>query len=105
MKFWGRASYDMLIIDEVHEIKNVKEGVRAESAITLADMIKTEDQYLALLSGTPVPNKIQDVAMLLKLLYPEKYEKMEKKNLVSSIINGNITELRGLLVNKMQMKS
>ncbi len=97
--------YDMLIIDEVHEIKNVKEGVRAENAIILADMIKTEDQYLALLSGTPVPNKIQDVAMLLKLLYPEKYEKMENKNLVSSIINGDITELRKLLVNKMQMKS
>lgn len=100
-----RTDYDMLIADEVHEFKNVREGKRSQSIMELAEKIKGENQYLALLSGTPVPNKVEDVAILLKLLYPDKFADIETRHMVSSIIKGDLADLRTLLVPRMQMKS
>ena len=99
------SGFDMLVVDEIHEMKNVREGKRSEALLQLADSIKTENQYLALLSGTPVPNKIEDVAVLLKLLHPERFEAVSAKQMIPSIISGNLADLRTLLVPRMQMKS
>lgn len=97
--------YDMLIVDEVHKLKNIGEGVWAESLIKLADRIEGEDKYLALLSGTPVPNKVGDIAMILRLLYPEKFENVSNKELTRQILQGDVLDLRSLLIPRMQMKS
>lgn len=97
--------YDMMIVDETHKLKNITSGKRAENLVKLAERISGDDQYLALLSGTPVPNKVGDIAMVLKLLYPEKFEDVSNKELTRQILDGDVLDLRSLLVPRMQMKS
>lgn len=96
----------MLIVDEVHKLKNIKTGVRSEYMLELAAQIEEgdEDKYLALLSGTPVPNKPSDIAMILQLLYPERFAEVEAKDLTNRIIKGDVLDLRSLLVPRMQIK-
>lgn len=105
---------DMLIVDEVHKMKNLG-GVRANNLLKLASKIEGDEKYISVLSGTPVPNKVGDVAMIIRLLYPEKFgfteeenseerEKEINKDLAANIINGDLIDLRNLLVPRMQMK-
>lgn len=101
----GALNYDMLIVDEVHKVKNLSAGKRAGHVVELAGNLEGEDQYLALLSGTPVPNKVGDVAMLLKLLHPDRFEEVSDQELVSQVVNGDILDIRTLLEDRMQMKS
>lgn len=96
--------YDMLIVDEIHKLKNVMGGKRSQHILDLAKRIEGENEYLVMLSGTPVPNKVGDVALLLKMLYPEKFEQIEDEDLVKSIIYGDVVEMRNLLVPRMQLK-
>ncbi len=108
--------YDMLIVDEYHKLKSLK-GVRSEKLMRLAGKIDKQEEkegeaaneepekYLALLSGTPVPNKVQDIALSLKLLYPERFGKTEDSQLVLQILKGDILNLRSLLLPRLQMKS
>jgi hypothetical protein len=46
------------------------------------------DDYMVLLSGTPSPNKVSDIAMALKLLFPEHsvISQMTPKELRRAII-------------------
>ncbi len=97
--------WDMLIIDEVHKLKNVREGKRASCGIQLAEKVQGEGKYVALLSGTPVPNKIDDIAVSLKLLYPERFKDTANKELVRQILTADLLDLRQLLIPRMQMKS
>lgn len=99
-----QVPYGMLIVDEIHKLKNLTEGVRAGNLIQLAEKVNEEDGYVALLSGTPVPNKVGDVAIILKLLYPERFRDIPDKELVAKIINGDVIDLRSLLVPRMQRK-
>ena len=99
-----QIEYDMLIVDEVHKLKNLRGGVRASHLLDLIDSSKDRETHMALLSGTPVPNKVEDVAILLKLLHPDRFGDWEDSKLVSSIIHGNLLEIRALLVPYMQMK-
>lgn len=94
----------MLAVDEMHLLKNLA-GKRAEQLVELSKKIEGEDKYLALLSGTPVPNTVKDIAMTLKLLYPEKFGEMNDRTLVTSILKGDLLDLRSLLLPRMQMKS
>ncbi len=94
---------DMLVVDESHKIKKTS-GVRARFLLPLAQKLQGENKYLALLSGTPIPNKVRDVAMVLKLLYPDQFAQMETPELVRSIIHGDLVNLRSLLIPRMQMK-
>ncbi len=100
----SKLDYDMMIVDEVHKVKSLK-GVRAEYVTRLAGKIEGDNKYLAMLSGTPVPNKIKDVAIILKLLYPDRFAQVDDRQLVGQIIHGDIMDLRSLLVPHMQMKS
>ena len=100
----GKVDFDMLIVDEVHKLKNIEEGIRSENIIKLAEKIQGADKYLAMLSGTPVPNKIKDLAIILKLLYPKKYKDYGDKELVNRIIYGDIMDLREELFSRMQIK-
>ncbi len=105
MTFLEQLDYDMLVVDEAHKLKNITSGKRADNLVKLAGKIEGDDKYLALLSGTPVPNHIGDVAMVLKLLYPEKFEGIARKDLTRQILEGDVLDLRSLLVPRMQMKS
>lgn len=98
-------NFDMLIVDEAHKLKNLQYGVRAANLIKLAQKVEGDNTYLALLSGTPVPNKVEDVAMILKLLYPERFRGIPNNILVRMIINGDYVDLRSSLIPRMQMKS
>ncbi len=102
-----QLGFDMLIVDEAHKLKNLISGRRADNLVKLAGASNLEGspQYLALLSGTPVPNKIGDIAMVLKLLYPEKFEHVANKELTAQLLQGDVLDLRSLLVPRMQMKS
>ncbi len=95
---------DMLIIDEVHKIKNIREGIRAGQVLELANHIQGENKYMVAMSGTPIPNKVEDIAIHLKLLYPEEFADVDSKVLVSQIINSDILSLRNYLMPRMQMK-
>lgn len=101
--------YGMLIVDEVHKLKNLIGGKRAENLIKLASRVEYENdgekKYLALLSATPVPNKIGDIAMVLRLLYPERFAEINNQDLTYQILSGDVLDLRTLLVPRMQMKS
>jgi len=95
----------MLIVDEMHKLKNLRNGVRAGHLVDLARRMEGEDKYVALLSGTPIPNKVEDIAIALKLLYPEKFEDVDNALLIRSIIYGKIVDLRSLLLPRMQAKT
>ncbi|MBP6882620.1 MAG: methyltransferase domain-containing protein [Candidatus Levybacteria bacterium] len=97
-------NFDMLIVDEVHKLKNIRYGIWSKNLLSLAQKIEGDDKYLALLSGTPVPNKIEDLAMILKLLYPDRFSSMPNRELVRNIIKGDLIDLRSLLLPRMQMK-
>jgi ubiquinone/menaquinone biosynthesis C-methylase UbiE/superfamily II DNA or RNA helicase len=101
------VNYGMLVVDEVHKMKNLISGKRAENLIKLAEGIDETDgaKYLSLLSGTPIPNKVGDISMVLKLLYPEKFEGVSNKEITNQILYGDALDLRSLLVPRMQMKS
>ncbi|MFA6383527.1 MAG: SNF2-related protein [Parcubacteria group bacterium] len=96
--------FDMLIIDEVHKLKNIEEGVRSENVVRLSEKIQGQDKYLAMLSGTPIPNKVKDLAVILKLLYPERYKDSSDQYLINHIIYGDLMKLRQELFSRMQMK-
>lgn len=104
VKILEKIGYDMLIVDEVHKIKDIK-GKRAPYLFDLAAHVKGEEQYTALLSGTPVPDRVKDIAITLKLLYPQKFTNTQDDKLVSQIIGGTIEDLRKLLLPHMQMKT
>lgn len=96
--------YGMLIVDEVHKLKNIRSGVRSTHLLDLAKTVNGEEKYLALLSGTPIPNKVEDIAITLKLLYPEEFEQMSNKTLIQRIIHSDTIDLRSKLLPRMQMK-
>jgi ubiquinone/menaquinone biosynthesis C-methylase UbiE len=99
-----KIPYTMLIADEFHKMK-AHGGTRSESLVALAEKIeKGKDRYLALLSGTPIPNKVEDIAVALKLLYPERFKEMSPGLLALQIIKGDVIDLRKLLLPRLQMK-
>ena len=99
-----QMDFGMLIVDEVHKMKSLT-GMRTNQLSRLVENINGDEKYLALLSGTPVPNKIEDVVIILKLLYPDKFGNIENREVVQQIIQGGIYKLRDLLMPHMQLKN
>jgi|GEM_PF-5007200 len=97
------VDYQMLIVDEMHKAKKEK-GNRAQAILDLASKIEGEGKYLAMLSGTPIPNKISDVAMILRMLHPQRFAETSRRELITSIVSGTVGT-RSLLAPYMQMKS
>ncbi len=96
--------FDMMVIDEAHVFKNITEGVRSQRVMELVDKVSGPNKYLALLSATPAPNKVADIAFTLRALYPERFRQYKNHELVNRIINGDILDIRSLLVPRMQIK-
>lgn len=104
-----------MIVDEVHKLKNIKSGKRAIALLEIAAWINQNDGYVCLLSGTPIPNKIKDIAILFMLLYPNEYIQknpitnnleflVKPKDLENSILQWATNILRSKLLSVMQMK-
>lgn len=105
-----QINFDMLIVDEAHEFRNIEEGIAANELIKLADYVAGQpDSYTLMLSATPAPNKVSDIAMVLRVLYPNRFvhedgTPMTNKELALQIIKGDYIDLRSLLVPLMQRK-
>ena len=68
MRKLQRLGFRYGIIDEAHNSKN-PDSIRGMSVKKLFDSM----DYLAILTGTPVPNTVIDLYMLLSLLEPENF--------------------------------
>lgn len=100
-----RMGFDMLIVDEAHKLKNMTDGVRANALVGLSDELTSkENSCTVLLTATPTPNKVSDIAMAMRLMYPEKFSDISNKELAYMMINGDVRELRSFLIPRMQMK-
>lgn len=66
--YFSRLGFRHVILDEVHNAKN-PEACRTRVVKTVADGA----EFLSLLSGTPIPNTIEDVYVLMSLLEPKEY--------------------------------
>lgn len=62
------SGFNHVIADEVHNAKNPS-ALRTKALKTISD----KAEYLSLLSGTPIPNTISDLYVLMSMLDPEKY--------------------------------
>ncbi len=96
--------YDMLVLDEAHKFKNVLEGARPDKILQLADKIEGPNKYLMMLTATPAPNKVADIALTLRLLHPKTFAKHTNEQLVHEIVKGDILDIRSLLLPRMQNK-
>ena len=96
----------MLVVDEVHKLKNTQSGSRSRNLQSLADRVEKTNGHLALLSGTPAPNKVRDVALLLKLLHPEdpRYKSKSAQEIEYDILHGDLLSVRADLTERMQRK-
>jgi len=71
------AGFDYLIFDEVHSARNkrlaTKKGKMTYSAATraLSAYVQKNNKFLCLLSGTPMPDKMDDYAMIYHHLNPK----------------------------------
>lgn len=59
----------LLVYDEVHRVKAIG-GQRASWALSVAEPA----QYMAVLTGTPIPNTYKDIYNMLHMLYPDDYD-------------------------------
>lgn len=96
--------YSMLIVDEAHKFKNLTQGKRSDQLERLASKIKGENAYLTLLTGTPIPNKIGDLALPFKLLVPEAYKDMSDVDIIQQVVHSSVEKLRSILLPHMQMR-
>ncbi|MAG52544.1 MAG: hypothetical protein CMH62_01125, partial [Nanoarchaeota archaeon] len=64
-----QMGFEHVVIDEVHNAKN-PEALRSKDIENIAKSA----EYLTMLSGTPLPNKVEDIGMLMTMLEPEKYQ-------------------------------
>ncbi|MEM2713593.1 MAG: SNF2-related protein [Candidatus Pacearchaeota archaeon] len=63
-----KTKFRHVILDEVHNAKN-PEAIRSKAVKKLAE----KAEYLTMLSGTPIPNTIIDIYMLIHLLDPNQF--------------------------------
>src|SRR3989344_8964354 len=63
------TGFHHVIADEVHNAKN-PDALRTRALKTLVD----EADYASLLSGTPIPNTMSDLYVLMSLLDPQEYK-------------------------------
>lgn len=65
--------FDFVVLDEVHRVKNPAAKRSEDRVKKIAD----STEYLAMLSGTPIPNDINDAYMLISAMDPSAYPTAE----------------------------
>lgn len=99
----SETQWSTIIVDEMHKLKST-DGVRSSLLREIAQRQKADDR-LVLLSGTPVPNTVRDIAVALTLLHPDEFKDVEPGVLAAQIIRGDLVEIRKYLLPRMQAKS
>lgn len=66
------SGFNYVILDEAHNVKNDN----AYSSSNIQKLAKPAE-YLCLISGTPIPNKLKDSHVALSMLEPENYKTAE----------------------------
>lgn len=68
--------FDYVIFDESHHFKSLRDKTPKErmTESAAARFIGKNAEYLCLLSGTPIPDKMSDYAVMYSLLHPDKCE-------------------------------
>ncbi len=74
-----KFTFDMLVVDEAHYVKN-PEAQRTKAMMALLQ--KTEN--VLYMSGTPLVNKVEEMCFLVKCLQPELASKLEQVKNVST---------------------
>jgi len=69
------TQFDTIILDEAHNLKN-KSAFRTKAFRQIVE--QSSDKNYILLSATPIPNRLEDVGILLYLLEPETYGRFLK---------------------------
>ncbi len=81
-KILAEMGYDLLVFDEVHNIKNRKNvtATGKENYSWAARYLSMQDKeaFFLLLSGTPMPDNLRDYANIYHMLRPDKCENPEK---------------------------
>jgi superfamily II DNA or RNA helicase len=74
-KVLSELGYDLVVFDEVHNVKNRKDTTAAgkETHSYAARYLAAQDRdaHVLLLSGTPMPDNLRDYAMIYHLLRPD----------------------------------
>ncbi len=96
---------DFFALDEAHNVKNPR-GEDTERIFRISQSESVLNGHLMLLSGTPIPNTIRDIAAQLRLLYAgrEEVDGIDITNLQSitkAILRGHPLLVRNLLVRRM----
>jgi SNF2 family DNA or RNA helicase len=68
LKYYLSLHRCMVVLDEAHKIKNVNEGIIAQSALEIASLCRSR----VILTGTPAPNGYEDLNNLFKFIWPSK---------------------------------
>jgi len=73
-------SWDLLVIDEAHRLKNAKAlqtvacfGTKAKRGVAAVPGLAQRSSFLLLLTGSPIPNKIVELWPLLDAVAPEAF--------------------------------
>jgi SNF2 family DNA or RNA helicase len=67
--------FDYVIVDEVHNAKNLD----ANRAFSVSKITRNVE-YVVLLSGTPIPNRLKDLGMSMHILDPYRFEDPKEFN-------------------------
>jgi SNF2 family DNA or RNA helicase len=68
LKYYLSRNKCMVVLDEAHKIKNVNEGIIAQSALDIASLCCSR----VILTGTPSPNGYEDLNNLFRFIWPNK---------------------------------
>ena len=71
-----KSGYDILVADEAHALKNPVSGIHLKVKKFLGDhdlQANLEQSALLLMTGTPIPNLLNDAYGLIKLTNPDAY--------------------------------
>ena len=96
---------DFFVLDEAHNVKN-PDGEDTDRIFRMSQTPSTLNGYLTLLTGTPIPNTLRDLAAQIRLLYAGREEidgvNIQDVNLLAnSIMRGHPLMVRNLLLPKM----
>jgi SNF2 family DNA or RNA helicase len=84
----------MVVLDEAHKIKNINDGVIAQSVLELSTICKSR----VILTGTPAPNGYEDLYNLFQFIWPGKrIIKFSKGQLRDMTLNQNDSRVPDLI--------
>jgi SNF2 family DNA or RNA helicase len=92
--YFLRKNNCMVVLDEAHKIKNINDGIIAQSVLDLSAFCKSR----VILTGTPAPNGYEDLYNLFQFIWPGKrIIKFSKGQLRDMTLNQNDSRVLDLI--------